>query len=391
MKKLFLAFLFLNLSINASFSQQIVSSVSLLDNKVSLSKEKVKLRKWEDDISLDINSNYSDIELLEIDEDGKKKYKQKSKDIETVAYKLNTGSKTYLEEGGIEYEIVLYTKPNTNIFTIPLTLNNVTLYYQGFLENTESDGSTWEIIQGDKMVRPVEINSSYAVYADGKKNNEYKTGKICHILRPKAVDSNGDEQWGTFNDDANETGYLVITIPQKFLDNAKYPVIIDPTFGYTSVGASNWIVAANSIWGSEAVLSETADLNTIYVYCRIDSSDNLSMGIYDEDGSGHADTLVDSGEDTGNGTRWWSDSLSATSVAADNYWIVALSQNYNVYRYVDSTSSHDNVAHDNYGTYPLPASSPGFNNYWSDAWTYSMYVDYTASGGGPTGRTRRFF
>lgn len=35
-----------------------------------------------------------------------------------------------------------------------------------------------------------------------------------------------------------ENGNLTVTVPQEFLNNAMYPVIVDPTFGYTSAGAS---------------------------------------------------------------------------------------------------------------------------------------------------------
>ena len=33
-------------------------------------------------------------------------------------------------------------------------------------------------------------------------------------------------------------GRMTVTVPQNFLDKAVYPVIIDPTFGYATIGNS---------------------------------------------------------------------------------------------------------------------------------------------------------
>jgi len=51
--------------------------------------------------------------------------------------------------------------------------------------------------------------------------------------------------WGRLAVD-DKAGTLSITVPQSFLNSAKYPVIVDPTFGYTAMGASGSIVALNS-------------------------------------------------------------------------------------------------------------------------------------------------
>ena len=33
-------------------------------------------------------------------------------------------------------------------------------------------------------------------------------------------------------------GELTVTVPEDFLNKASYPVVVDPTFGYTSVGGT---------------------------------------------------------------------------------------------------------------------------------------------------------
>ena len=64
---------------------------------------------------------------------------------------------------------------------------------------------------------------------------DYKSGKAFHIYRPKIFDSNDNWVWADLH---IEGEIATITIPQDFLDNAQYPVIVDPTIGYTVIGAS---------------------------------------------------------------------------------------------------------------------------------------------------------
>lgn len=142
------------------------------------------------------------------------------------------------ENGGHEIEWLLPKKPTSNILKATLVYKgNVRFCYQGELTQKEiNDGAN----------RPENVVGSYAVYIDksnyklGDKN--YATGKIEHIYRPQAIDSKGNKTWCELY--IPETGQadtpinITVTIPQKFLDEAVYPVIVDPTIGYTTQGAS---------------------------------------------------------------------------------------------------------------------------------------------------------
>lgn len=81
---------------------------------------------------------------------------------------------------------------------------------------------------------------------------EYKTGKAFHIYRPKAIDANGVEQWCSLD---IKDGILTVIIPQNFLNKALYPVIVDPTFGYTSAGASSVGVNSEDIYSLKSQTS----------------------------------------------------------------------------------------------------------------------------------------
>lgn len=137
-----------------------------------------------------------------------------------------------LKEGGYEFEVILKEKPNTNQVRFTLVDKDVEYYYQPELTQKEKD---------EGAERPEHVIGSYAVYTKTPKTNwkggkEYKCGKVGHIYRPKIHDSNGKEVWGEMN---ISNGILTITVPQEFLDRAVYPVVVDPTFGYTSRGNSS--------------------------------------------------------------------------------------------------------------------------------------------------------
>ncbi|MHA2086073.1 MAG: hypothetical protein ACXABD_20200, partial [Candidatus Thorarchaeota archaeon] len=58
-----------------------------------------------------------------------------------------------------------------------------------------------------------------------------------HIYRPHVVDSAGKETWADLHVDV-DAGILEITVPQQFLNRAVYPVLVDPTLGYTTIGSN---------------------------------------------------------------------------------------------------------------------------------------------------------
>ena len=173
-------------------------------------------------------------------------------------------------EKGLEFDITLQTKPDNNIYPLSITTKNLSFYKQ-------------EAITPDKAkedFRSPRVVNSYAVYHNEKKNNKYKTGKAFHIYRPIIIDANGNKVWGDM-----EIGedVLNIIIPQDFIDNATYPITIDPTFGYTTIGASSTAIN-NKIKASDAVLSSNTNIVGVLGYTTTGPSNAIS-GIYDNAGN----------------------------------------------------------------------------------------------------------
>jgi len=140
-------------------------------------------------------------------------------------------------DGGLRFELVFKKKrpAMNNVFKFPLIAKNLRCAYQRFL--TEQ-----EIIEA-KIIRPLNVEGSYAFYHISKKNNQYMTGKVFHLFRPIAEDALGNKAWCSLyiNPEITE---LTITIPQQFLDEAIYPITLDPDFGYQIIGTAGAVYLA---------------------------------------------------------------------------------------------------------------------------------------------------
>lgn len=204
------------------------------------------LYKWGDEASLELNLNMT---LSD-----KHQFLENRVEIDTPAFKLSaypidarstaefygdTDDDIQCEDGGLRFELVLKAKPLVNSFTVPIKSKNLRFSYQPFL--TEQD-----IAEG--TMRPLNVEGSYAVYHATKKNNQYMTGKAFHIYRPIAEDALGVKVWCSLHiDEYIDPKNLTITVPQQFLDEATYPVTIDPDLGYTTEGGTGAELASEHV------------------------------------------------------------------------------------------------------------------------------------------------
>lgn len=147
---------------------------------------------------------------------------------------------TTMEDGGIEINIILNSKPASNVFTFQLdNWENLDFLYQPPLTNEE-------IKEGAN--RQDNVVGSYAVYYKNHANHKmgetnYATGKAYHIFRPLISDNKGNTTWV---DLSYSNGVLSVTVPQSFLDSASYPVKVDPTFGYTTQGGTQIVLTGKN-------------------------------------------------------------------------------------------------------------------------------------------------
>jgi len=182
------------------------------------------------------------------------------------------------EHGGVEFEVILKSKPPINILSFPIQTKDLKFYYQKPLTQQE-------ITEG--CVRPENVVGSYAVYHATRTNmhrnkedaEKYKCGKAFHIYRPKATDNVGNEAWCDLSITDN---VLTVTIPQEFLDLAVYPITIDPNFGYEDIGQSGESIEENGIRGSVFTIPANGVLSSITAFLEAPGgpSGNYKMACY---------------------------------------------------------------------------------------------------------------
>jgi hypothetical protein len=123
---------------------------------------------------------------------------------------------TILGENAFEYDCVLEKPPDTNTVSL-------------FMEGAEY----LDFFRQPDFVEDPFLKGSYAVYKKETLIGE-GTGKLCHIHRPEIIDARRRRCWGDLAVIGNE---LWITIPEWWLSEAAYPVIVDPTIGTTTIGS----------------------------------------------------------------------------------------------------------------------------------------------------------
>jgi hypothetical protein len=128
---------------------------------------------------------------------------------------------TILGDTSFEYDCILNREPESNVITL-------------LMEGAER----FDFFRQPDFIKDPFLKGSYAVYKKETLVGE-GTGKLCHIHRPLIIDAQGRKVFGDLSVTGNK---LCITIPETWLSEAKYPVVVDPTIGTTTVGSQNkWV------------------------------------------------------------------------------------------------------------------------------------------------------
>ena len=315
-----------------------------------------------------------------------------------LSYGNGITAEIYNVDKGIEYLIVFNTKITQLNHQFPVTSQGLEWYYQPPLDEeligSEYDGWTindthaFDEVGMLRAYRPLDVVGSYAVYGDNQ-GNEYQTGKFTHLYRPWIYDSTGAGVWGVLSYDS---GVLTVSCDSTWLKKAVYPVYLDPSFGYDTVGASEEGWTYHYIFTQKETLTEDGDLDSVWVYCKSSSSTvGLVTGVYSDDGGGTSRPLTllgttfnISGITT---TPTWRELTFDTppSLEAGTYWLTlrAGTEGENPYLiiYYDAGGSGYYRQINSDPPYPdLPASLLGLG---LTAYNlrHSVYVNYTVSGG----------
>lgn len=238
---------------------------------------------------------------------------------------LKVGNETDIwhinEKGELEWDIEFETKPSTNVFEWTITKSvGITFDRQRFLSEFSPEELLYDV------QRPENVEGSYAIVCDrqhhiknpvdGSTIVNYKTGKLGHIYRPLCIDANGVELYA---DLLIEDNILRITIPQSYLDGAAYPMTLDPTLGFESIGNTNNNAGPDAVLAGEiGAMTENGTLTDINFYSSLFNTVDREIGpaVWDED-SGSPDILIAAGDSgahfdaASSSPGWFSDTASA--------------------------------------------------------------------------------
>jgi hypothetical protein len=167
----------------------------------------------------------------------------------------------------LEWEIIIDSPIAKNQLSFPVELKNINAYFQPELNPTE-------LLEGHE--RSDSVVGSYAIY---RKSG----GKLLHIFRPRIFDADGNSRWCDLSIDS----LFTITIPDDFLAKATYPIRIDPTFGYSSAGASSLAAASIRCYGNRnasyrhtASAGERIDSFLVHLRTLTGNNDTLDIALY---------------------------------------------------------------------------------------------------------------
>lgn len=334
----------------------------------------VKIKRWDNEVNFSVRLKglssgeaIQDNNVIKISDDKK----------EAHFYELPVSEVN--PEGGFEFEVLLKEKPISNKIEFTIETKGLKFFYQPELIPQETEIEDF---------RPENVIGSYAVYHKTKKHyllgsKNYKAGKAFHIYRPKIIDANGNWVWGELNIDEQKK-LLTITIPQSFLDTGVYPILVDPTFGYTTAGASVAQTTTDlSLWSHDTA-PENGTVTSISAYNTAGSFDDgpFAFGLYDFQGSSPNNYLANTDELVSPISGDWN-TLSIT--AGDGS--ITNGSDYTFHQWGEEISlAFDTNGDDRWasGAMAYPASWPSTidDPDFASGGVYSIYATYTAAGGG---------
>jgi hypothetical protein len=247
-------------------------------------------------------------------------------------------------------------------------------------------------------VRPDRVVGSYAIYheqpqatyVDGK---NYRSGKAFHLYRPELIDANGQRTWAEQKLDT-DAGTLTITMDREWLDRAVYPVVVDPTLGYTTQGGSffgdpDYRDSSHATTGASG-----GTMSELHAFVKNGAATEygIKVAVYTDDaGNNRPEDQVASEIEfripASSAVAERSGSYSGSLAASTKYWLAFIPEDISVQvAYDNSAANSECYLYPNPSGYDLPAnwgnSGAGYTA------RYSIWAVYAAAGGRTTKNTR---
>jgi hypothetical protein len=223
----------------------------------------INASKWDDECWLNINHPDVVTAEKEVEVDG----------VVSLSVGDNTHRYYVNDDGRLEYEIIFSKRPSSDVVTLDLDFpDGLSFWFQPPLTQDPVNVGA---------VRPDNVVNSYAAYWK-EENNKYTTGKFCHIYRPKLIDANKQEAWAKL--DITDK-VMSITLDKVWMDNAAYPVVLDPEIGYSTKGASQY--GNNTIIRGNVTTTDGTGGDTTTFHCMVEgigANPGMKAAIYETAG-----------------------------------------------------------------------------------------------------------
>ena len=157
-----------------------------------------------------------------------------------------------------------------------IAFNGLRTYKQSALDQELTVGDKYDFINSTHALnngsvvnyRPLNMVNSHAVYTDAGE-------KVAHISRAKLIDANNSEVYV----DTDILGNVFrVYLPVSWMQTAVYPVMFDPTFGYTTIGGSS-AGMFGYVDGSWFTAPDDGNVTDITIYFA-SGSGNMRLAIY---------------------------------------------------------------------------------------------------------------
>lgn len=294
-------------------------------------------------------------------------------------------------QGGLEYEIIIKSRPVSNELVLPIEFKNLTFHYQPALTQEEKDNGN---------IRPKNVEGSYAVYHATKTSSiyvngegeKYNGGKAFHIYVPLVEDNVGNKIWASIHiSEVAKT--LTISIDGDWLDNAEYPVRVwgygGAKIGYETQGGSWSLIAVGlpgeNRKGSAWTIGATAGTcDYIKAYLKGDQTTDVKAFVNEEDTIGNTHDQIATKENLACATaeHWETFTLNNEDVSASTSYILNVIGNDDNLSGVESywVAFDTNGANNSYaeaGDYSNPESPWGIVP--ETTKDYSIWLNYTTA------------
>jgi len=283
---------------------------------------------------------------------------------------------TILGDTAFEYDCILLKEPESNVISLRM-------------EGAEH----FDFFRQPDFVKEPFLKGSYAVYKKETLVGE-GTGKLCHIHIPEIIDARGRRCWGIL---AVVGDMLHITIPEWWLADAKYPVVVDPTIGTTTIGSLTrfwWednedyydLFLELAIGVNRFQLPETFNgMGTGYVYCYHRSNDGGCKPVLYSDSSNRPvsrrsanEQLIDIDVTNGKPAGWRGANFNTnTSLASGSYIWYGVYADWLLLRYDYSAKYYWGIEDELVGNVPNNFPMWDINEYYN--FKISMYFTYTSA------------